>query len=145
MKHLYLLFLNKVSNCITELLSFRISDVGTVTPHAIVGYCSLQWLTSIQDVPTELLEGSFVVDRLFPCSLSVFVCVCVWVRLCFVNKICLCPQSTVDRALLCVAATFFSLFPPMGYWVCWVVMATGKTLFTMIFLFFILNKERMKM
>lgn len=62
-----------VSQCVKELLSIRMSDVETVTPHAVVGYCILWWLTSTQDVPTELLEGFFCseVDRLFPCSLLV--------------------------------------------------------------------------
>lgn len=68
-----------VSHCVKELVSIRISDVGTVSPHAVVGYCILRWLTSTQDVPTELLEGFFCseVDRLFPCSLFLYVCVCV--------------------------------------------------------------------
>ena len=61
------------SSCVKVLVSIRMSDVGTVTPHAVVGYCIFWRLTSTQDVPTELLEGFFCseVDRLFPCSLFV--------------------------------------------------------------------------
>lgn len=97
-----------VFHCVKELVSIRISDVETVTPHAVVGYCILWWLTSTQDVPTELLEGFFCseVDGLFLCSLFVHVCACVRVcvceRVCAVNKICLCPQTMADRVLLCV-------------------------------------------
>ena len=145
MKHFYLYFLFiffKVSNCITELLSVRISDVGTVTPHAIVGYCILQWLTSIQDVPTELLEGSFVVDRLFPCSLSVFVCVCL-------SEPVLCKQDLPlpweygwQGASMCMTATYA---PPPG------VIEYGGLSWQLVrycllwfFCLFLLDKERIR-
>lgn len=77
------------------------SDVGTVTPHAVVGYCILWWLTSTQDVLTELLEGFFVV-KWIDCFRALCVCVCERVSIYAVNKICLCPQTMADRALLCV-------------------------------------------
>lgn len=130
------------SHCVKELVSLRISDVETVTPHAVVGYCILSWLTSTQDVPTELLEGSFVV-KWIDCFRAVCLCMCVWASLCAVNKICFYPQTMADRVLLCV----WRLHPhfSMGYWVWWVVMATGETLFTMILFLFLLNKERNRM
>lgn len=80
------------------------------------------WLTSTQDVPTELLKGFFCseVDRLFPCSLFV-LSVCEREReregefLCAVNKICFCPQTMTNRALLLVCDGykhfFLLLFP----------------------------------
>lgn len=49
--------LSRSYSCVKGLLSVRMSDVGTVSPHALVGYCILWWLISTQDVPTELLEG----------------------------------------------------------------------------------------
>lgn len=61
-------------------LSVRMSDAETVTPHAVVGYCILWRLASTQDVSSELLGRLFFlfhseVDRLFPCSLFLHVCV----------------------------------------------------------------------
>lgn len=55
-----LLYFFCVCVCVKELLSNRMSDVGTVTPHAVVGYCILWWLTSTQDVLTKLLEAFFL-------------------------------------------------------------------------------------
>lgn len=127
------------------------SDVGTVTPHAVVGYCILWWLTSTQDVLTELLEGFFCseVDRLFPCTLCMWECVCERVSIYAVNKICLCPQTMADRVLLCVRLRvcdgYTQVFFSTGYWVLWVVMATVETLFTMILFLFLLNKGRRRM
>ncbi len=66
---------------VKELVSVRISDVETVTPHIVVGYCIFWWLTSTQDVLPELLEGFFVV-KWIDCfrALCVCMCACVYER-----------------------------------------------------------------
>lgn len=108
------------------------SDVETVTPHAVVGYCILWRLTSTQDVPSELLGRLLFfhieVDRLFPCSLFVRVCVCVRLH-CKQFASALKPWLTV-RVWACAAAVrsvffFFFSFSSMAYRVFWVVMATS--------------------
>lgn len=91
-----------LSHCVTELVSVRIPDVETVTPHAVVGYCILRWLTSTQDVPTELLEGSFVVKWIH-CFRAVCLCVsvCVCVRVCVRASEHVCVCVCTSRSVRC--------------------------------------------
>lgn len=75
--------------------------------------------------------------------LCMCVCECVWVSLCAVNKICSALKPWLTECS-CMYDGYTQIFST-GYWVRWVVMATGETLFTMILFLFLLNKDRSRM
>lgn len=124
------------------------ADVETVSPHAVVGYCILRWLTSTQDVPTELL-GVFFVVKWIDCFRALCLCdVCVraWARPLRCKQDLLLPSNhgRQSAAVCSTAAQPLSFFFPLstGYWVWWVVMATGERLFSVILLLSHLTRER---
>lgn len=127
-------------------LSARMSAVGTVPPHAVVGYCILWRLTSTQDVPPKLLGKLFFVFftvKWIDCFRAVSVCVCACMRASlrckqFTSALkpwltvlpCVCVRMCVGGAGGgtrdgCSQCVYYLFLFSVGYRVFWVVMTTS--------------------